>query len=30
MKNLRKKITDAGGKDYLHTVYGLGYKWQDS
>lgn len=30
LKNLRKKITDAGGKDYLHTVYGLGYKWQDS
>lgn len=29
LKNLRKKILDAGGKDYLHTVYGLGYKWID-
>ena len=26
VKNLRKKITDAGGKDYISTVYGLGYK----
>jgi two-component system response regulator CiaR len=29
LKNLRKKIIDAGGKDYLQTVYGLGYKWID-
>ncbi|KMQ59455.1 transcriptional regulator [Chryseobacterium angstadtii] len=29
LKNLRKKMTDAGGKDYLQTVYGLGYKWID-
>ncbi|UEQ74523.1 response regulator transcription factor [Chryseobacterium arthrosphaerae] len=29
LKNLRKKILDAEGKDYLHTVYGLGYKWID-
>jgi DNA-binding response OmpR family regulator len=26
VKNLRKKITDAGGKDYISTVYGFGYK----
>ncbi|AWG26322.1 response regulator transcription factor [Flavobacterium kingsejongi] len=26
VKNLRKKITDAGGEDYISTVYGLGYK----
>lgn len=26
VKNLRKKITDAGGQDYISTVYGLGYK----
>ena len=26
MKNLRKKIMKAGGKDYLQTVYGVGYK----
>ncbi len=29
LKNLRKKIIDAGGKDYIQTVYGLGYKWID-
>lgn len=27
VKNLRKKITDAGGHDYISTVYGLGYKF---
>ena len=26
IKNLRKKITDAGGKDYISSVYGIGYK----
>lgn len=26
IKNLRKKITDAGGEDYISTIYGLGYK----
>ncbi|MBC6699139.1 response regulator transcription factor [Hymenobacter puniceus] len=26
VKNLRKKITDVGGQDYISTVYGLGYK----
>ncbi|WP_306350453.1 response regulator transcription factor [Flavobacterium sp. '19STA2R22 D10 B1'] len=26
VKNVRKKITDAGGEDYISTVYGLGYK----
>ena len=26
IKNLRKKICAAGGKDYLTTVYGIGYK----
>lgn len=29
LKNLRKKILDSDGKDYLQTVYGLGYKWID-
>lgn len=29
IKNLRKKIVDANGKDYLKTVYGLGYKFTD-
>ncbi|WP_192348353.1 response regulator transcription factor [Algoriphagus sp. Y33] len=27
VKNLRKKISAAGGKDYINTVYGLGYKF---
>lgn len=27
VKNLRKKITSSGGKDYIGTVYGLGYKF---
>ncbi|MCL7986945.1 response regulator transcription factor [Sphingobacterium sp. lm-10] len=27
LKNLRKKIKDAGGGDYLKTIYGIGYKW---
>ncbi len=30
VKNLRKKITSAGGKDYIGTVYGLGYKFNTS
>ncbi len=27
IKNLRKKISQAGGKDYIATVYGIGYKF---
>ncbi len=27
VKNLRKKIIQAGGTDYIETVYGLGYKF---
>lgn len=27
VKNLRKKLIDAGCKDYLQTVYGMGYKF---
>jgi DNA-binding response OmpR family regulator len=30
IKNLRKKIQEAGGKDYIQTVYGLGYKFSRS
>ncbi|HRE65705.1 MAG TPA: response regulator transcription factor [Cyclobacteriaceae bacterium] len=26
MKNLKKKLTEAGCEDYIKTVYGLGYK----
>ena len=28
IKNLRKKITHAGGNDYIQTVYGVGYKFK--
>ena len=27
IKNLRKKIENAGGKDYVQSVYGVGYKF---
>lgn len=29
IKNLKKKLSKAGGGDYIKTVYGLGYKWQN-
>lgn len=28
INNMRKKIATAGGNDYLHTVYGMGYKFE--
>lgn len=28
-KNLKNKLKDADAGDYIKTVYGLGYKWQD-
>jgi DNA-binding response OmpR family regulator len=30
IKNLRKKIVNAGGKNYIHAMYGMGYKFIDS
>jgi DNA-binding response OmpR family regulator len=27
VKNLRKKLMDAGSEDYIRSVYGVGYKW---
>jgi DNA-binding response OmpR family regulator len=27
IKNLRKKIIEQGAKDYIHSVYGIGYKF---
>lgn len=30
IKNLRKKITAAGGSDYIQTMYGSGYKFNTS
>lgn len=29
IKNLRKKILEAGSNDYLRSVYGVGYKFSD-
>lgn len=29
IKNLRKKITAAGGEDYIRTIYGMGYKFSE-
>lgn len=29
IKNLRKKITAAGGSDYIRTVYGMGYRFNE-
>ena len=27
IKNLRKKLVQAGGKDYIRSIYGMGYKF---
>lgn len=29
IKNLKNKLKGADGNDYIKTVYGLGYKWQN-
>lgn len=29
IKNLRKKMVEAGGKDYIQAAYGMGYKFAD-
>ena len=29
IKNLKKKLNDAGSRDYIKSVYGLGYKWKN-
>ncbi len=29
IKNLKKKLHDAGSRDYIKSVYGLGYKWKN-
>jgi len=29
IKNLKKKLTDANYNNYLKTIYGTGYKWQE-
>lgn len=30
IKNLRRKLLEKGGADYLHSVYGIGYKFGES
>lgn len=30
IKNIRKKLTEAGCTDYFHSVYGIGYKFSES
>lgn len=27
IKNLRRKLTEKGAKDYIHSIYGIGYKF---
>lgn len=29
MSNLRKKLRETGGKDYIESVWGIGFKWMD-
>ncbi len=29
MSNLRKKLRESGGKDYIESVWGIGFKWVD-
>jgi DNA-binding response OmpR family regulator len=29
IKNIKKKLSDAGCADYIKTIYGMGYKWQN-
>ena len=29
IKNLKKKLSDAGSGDYIKSMYGLGYKWKN-
>ncbi|MBN2348312.1 MAG: response regulator transcription factor [Bacteroidales bacterium] len=29
LNNIRKKIKNAGGNDYIKTIYGMGYKFSD-
>lgn len=29
IKNLKKKLSDAGCRDYVKSVYGIGYKWKN-
>ncbi len=30
VKNLRKKLVTRGARDYIKTVYGIGYRWEET
>ena len=30
IKNIRKKLMEAGGKDYIYAAYGMGYKFKEA
>lgn len=30
IKNLRKKLTDGGSREYIHSIYGIGYKFGEN
>lgn len=30
MSNLRKKLRESGGKEYIESVWGIGFKWGDN
>lgn len=30
IKNIRKKLVEAGGKDYIYAAYGMGYKFNEA
>jgi DNA-binding response OmpR family regulator len=30
IKNLRRKLIEKGSKDYLHSIYGIGYKFGEN
>jgi DNA-binding response OmpR family regulator len=30
IKNIRKKLIEAGGNDYIQAAYGMGYKFTDA
>jgi DNA-binding response OmpR family regulator len=29
IKNLKKKLNESGSHDYIKSVYGIGYKWEN-
>jgi DNA-binding response OmpR family regulator len=29
IKNLKKKLNEAKSNDYIKSIYGIGYKWEN-